>query len=361
MAGLKAAKVRKNGCRAFAIFQATIDKKNDGEVRLCFIESLASFSFKLWSRLSKPYLRLWLLFMENEAQGINSDGKEVLSLSTGTARVMEMSWIHPKLAIVMDGHRLGTKINFIESLASFSFKLWSRLSKPYLRLWLLFMENEAQGINSDGKEVLSLSTGTARVMEMSWIHPKLAIVMDGHRLGTKINFIESLASFSFKLWSRLSKPYLRLWLLFMENEAQGINSDGKEVLSLSTGTARVMEMSWIHPKLAIVMDGHRLGTKINFIESLASFSFKLWSRLSKPYLRLWLLFMENEAQGINSDGKEVLSLSTGTARVMEMSWIHPKLAIVMDGHRLGTKINWEQTRPTSDLQFSQLMLEFCGS
>ena len=45
--------------------------------------------------------------------------------------------------------------------------------------------------------------------------------------------------------------------------------------------------------------------------------------------------MENEAQGINSDGKEVLTLSTGTARVMEMSWIHPKWEIAMGGHE-----NW---------------------
>ena len=105
----------------------------------------------------------------------------------------------------------------------------------------------------------------------------------------------------------------------------------------------------------------RTTVKSAFVESLASFSFWLWSRLSKPYLRLWLLFMESEAQGINSDGKEVLSLSTGTARVMEMSWIHPNGKLRWMDTAWAPKLAGSRRGQHQTCQFSQMMLEFCGS
>ena len=102
----------------------------------------------------------------------------------------------------------------------------------------------------------------------------------------------------------------------------------------------------------------RTTVKSAFVESLASFPFWLWSRLSKPYLRLWLLCMESEAQGINSDGKEVLSLSTGTARVMEMSWIHPNGKLRWMDTAWAPTLAGSRRGQRQTCQFSQLMLEF---
>ncbi len=294
------------------------------------------------------------------------DGRRVVTASSdGTARVWDVSGMHPSLAAVLEGHTsivLGVAFSpdgrrVATTSADGTARVWSLDGKTPDSMVLKGHQRSVLGaaFSLDGRRVVTASEdGTARVWDVSGVRPIGPMVLAGH---TDIVYGAQFSPDGKRVLTRSRDITARVWdvsgkdpvsVMVLEGHTVAVLSaafsrDGRHVVTASSDqTARVWDVSGNRP-VAMVLQGHGGGV------SGAAFSpdgRRVITSSNDGKIGLWdvtgdqprvVTALEGYTDPVNvrfsPDGRRVLTASyQGRVRVWDISK-SPATAVELVGHR----------------------------